>query len=1131
LAALLSAANDLRAAHRLLFCTLSIWLFCPFHISFYPIYIFNLVYSFHIIKEQRVMFMLFRDSFYILIGLLLISLFHSTVPAVWAHQLSPSIQEETKVDKGVSVLERGRDRELELKAGESHSYRIGLASGQYLQLIVEQRAIDVVIELFGPDGGKLITIDTPDLNQGNELLSWVAETAGEYRIEVRSLSETAPPGRYTIKVAEQRIATAQDSIRISAQKLFMEATQLNKQETAQSRMKAVEKYTETLPIWRSLRDRRGEATTLTYLAEVYKETGDNQKLLDTCKQALLIWRDLSDRLMEAKVLDSIGTACYFLGENQKALENYNLALKLRREDGDRIGTAETLNNIGIVYYSQSEYQKALDYYTESLSIARESGSRKREVEARLVTILIYIELGESQKALESSKEALSIVQVMGDRFLEAYTYTLMGKAHSTLFERQKALDLYNQALPIYRELGYRPGEASLLNNIARVQNDLGEYQKAIESYEKALQLWRTLGDRLGESATLHNIGTAYFRTGDKQKATDHYRQALEIRRAISEQVGEADTLSSIAAVEFSRNNLDEARSLVEQSIAIIESMRIKVASHQLRATYLALMRSRYEFYVDILMQLHKRQPSKGYDALALQTSESARARSLLETLAEARADIRQGVDSKLLEHEHFLQQQLNIKATSQTKLLKGKHMPEQASAIAKEIDELTTEYQLLQAQIRLTSPRYAALTQPSPLGLKDIQKMLDADTLLLEYLLGDDRSYLWAITQNSISAYELPKREEINRAARSVYELLTARNRRVPEESLEKRRERITRAQSEYPQAAATLSRILLGPVSSQLGMKRLVIVADGILLYVPLQALPSPIEADTPLIVEHEIVSLPSASTLSILRQEQSSRKPSAKAVAVFADPVFDLNDPRVKLSPNSAKRGQSKDSKEALVAARSIEDLERSTREVGVVSTEQLILPRLPSTREEAEVIKSFVPASDRRVALGFEANRILATSAELEQYRIIHFASHGLLNSAHPELSGIALSLVDEKGEAQDGFLRLHDIYNLKLPAELVVLSACQTGLGKEIKGEGLIGLTRGFMYAGATRVMASLWKVDDEATAELMRRFYEGMLKDGQKPASALRSAQVGMLKQKRWQSPFYWAAFVLQGEWY
>jgi len=203
----------------------------------------------------------------------------------------------------------------------------------------------------------------------------------------------------------------------------------------------------------------------------------------------------------------------------------------------------------------------------------------------------------------------------------------------------------------------------------------------------------------------------------------------------------------------------------------------------------------------------------------------------------------------------------------------------------------------------------------------------------------------------------------------------------------------------------------------------------------------------------------------------------------------------------------------------------VERSAREAGLSSFERLSL-----SRREAEQITALAAGGKKMKALDFAASRTTATRADLDQYRIVHFATHSLLNSQHPALSGIVLSLVDEQGQPQDGFLRLHEVYNLKLEADLVVLSACQTALGKEIKGEGLVGLTRGFMYAGAPRVVASVWKVSDQATAELMKRFYRKMLGEGMRPAAALRAAQVSMWKEKRWEAPYYWAGFVLQGEW-
>jgi CHAT domain-containing protein len=237
---------------------------------------------------------------------------------------------------------------------------------------------------------------------------------------------------------------------------------------------------------------------------------------------------------------------------------------------------------------------------------------------------------------------------------------------------------------------------------------------------------------------------------------------------------------------------------------------------------------------------------------------------------------------------------------------------------------------------------------------------------------------------------------------------------------------------------------------------------------------------------------------------------------VAVFADPVLQEDDPRVTQKAGAAA---------AAVPERARRDLARSADETGLDA-----FRRLPFTRSEADDIVSLAGGAPVLKALDFEASRARATSGELSDYRIVHFATHGLLNNEHPELSGLVLSLVRPDGQPQDGFLRLHDVFNMKLGADVVVLSACRTALGRDVRGEGLVGLTRGFWYAGAPRVVASLWDVRDQATAELMKRFYRGLLRDGLRPAAALREAQLGMRKDPRWSAPYYWAGFVLQGEW-
>src|SRR5262249_42447431 len=270
-------------------------------------------------------------------------------------------------------------------------------------------------------------------------------------------------------------------------------------------------------------------------------------------------------------------------------------------------------------------------------------------------------------------------------------------------------------------------------------------------------------------------------------------------------------------------------------------------------SYRASTQRYYDLYIDLLMRLGKRAPRSNLVAEALQVSERARARSLIELLTEAGADIRQGADPQLVERERELQEQINDKTTEQIRLLMGKNTAGRVAALAQEIERGAAELRGVQTQIRQSSPHYAALTQPQPLTAREIQRgLLDANTMLLEYSLGEERSYLWAVTRNALLSFTLPKREEIESKARRYYELITAVGRTVPNETNQKRRARIANDGAESRQIAASLSRTLLGPVAAELGAKRLIVVADGALQYTPFAALPSPMSGQ-PLIVRHE--------------------------------------------------------------------------------------------------------------------------------------------------------------------------------------------------------------------------------------------------------------------------------------
>jgi CHAT domain-containing protein/Tfp pilus assembly protein PilF len=1000
----------------------------------------------------------------------------------------------TQTDKDIRVLEPGKPIEQMLKSSESHSYHINLMAGQFSHIVVEQKGIDVVVVLFDPNGKQLFEVDSPNGIEGPEPLQMIVETTGNYLLEVRSLEKGKAPGRYEIRIEELRQATTQDRDRIAAQMAFAEAMQLQMQGTAESLRKAVTNFDKALSLYRVLGDRGKEVQTLNIIGSVYRFLGEYQKALDYFSQALPLVRRLGDRRAEVSTLNSIGLVYSAFGENQKALEYLQQALPLFQTAGERRSQASTLNTIGLVYSNLEEHQKALEYYSQALALWRAIGDRGSEGTILSNIGVIYYKLGENQKALE----------------------------------------YYNQALSIRHAVGDRRGEAITLNNIGLVYRDRRENQKALEYFSQALPLLRATGDRRGEAHSLSSIGLLYNNLGENQKAVEYFSQALPLLRAVGERKGEAYTLYCFAKANLNLGNENEARRQIEESLELIEYLRFQAPTQELRASYFANVRDYYGFYIDLLMKLHKEDPSAGHNAIALNVSEKSRARVLLELLSESKVDIREGVDPQLLEKERSLNQRFNIRAEKLIQLKNSKSTEEQVKAAEKEIEQLITELQELKAQIRNKSPRYAALTQPQPLNLKEIQQLLDKETLLLEYVLGEEKSYLWLVAQDSISSYVLPKREEIDNQARRVYELLTAREPNSGETD-QQYNSRVTEADAHYWKEASSLSRMVLGPVANLLEKKRLVVVADSSLQYLPFSALPRPAaegerENGTalPLITEHEIVNLPSASVLGLIRSELAGRGTAPKMIAVLADPVYSPVDPRTKQNlartpVRPVKQNSSDESPERIALVRSI-------REVTGQDGKQ-IFDRLIFSGREAAAISSLVPAGKRKQAVGFEASRKTATSDELGQYRFLHFATHGILNSSHPELSGIVLSLIDETGRPQDGFLRLHDIYNLRIPADLVVLSACRTGLGKEIKGEGLVGLTRGFMYAGASRVAASLWKVDDSATAELMKQFYQGMLgKEQLTPSAALRAAQLSMLKKRNREAPYYWAAFSLQGDW-
>lgn len=873
-------------------------------------------------------------------------------------------------------------------------------------------------------------------------------------------------------------------------------------------------------ISRQIEYKRGMGQALNSLGLISSMSGDVFEAQKLFNEALTIWQREDNPRERAQTLLNLGYLNGNLGNAQSSISFYSQARDLAESIDDRRTRAFVLTAIGGHYALRGERQKALDLHDEALRLFRLMGDRGGEAVTLNGIGSVYDALGSDRTALARYNRALQLFQAVNNLRYAAITLGYIGRVYYDFKDKQKALEFYQRKLLISRQAEDPRMEAYTLKDLGSVLSDLNKKEAAEDYYNKALDLSRRVGDRRGEANVHVSLGLLHEKAGDRLTALQHYEEALVLLRAVTDRQGEMSILYDLARIKRDLGRLAEASKDIETSLSLIETLRSKVTSPSLRISFVESVYQHYEFYVDLLVSQYQEDSSAGYGLRAFEVNEHARARTLLENLRASSIDIRKNVDRELIHRANQLQQQLNLKADQQMRLLSEKHSADQEDALKTEIEELASQFDTIEATVRKSNSQYESLTQPVKRSLLDLQRELDDETLLIEYALGSDRSYAWAVTNDSIKTFVLPGRAAIETEARVLYEILDSTGSKRKMEA----------SAASYSAAVDRLSSMLLAPMRPLLTRKRIAIVADGVLQYIPFAALTKPQEDQStsqPLIMDHEVVMLPSLSTIAVLRRQFHNRPRAERTVAVFADPVFEKDDPRIGPSPRlaSSLSARAQQHGEASLKDRQLRAAQELDRADGPVN-----FVRLPFSAQEAQYVSGVVPKDEARSALGFDASLRTVLDPELRKYRIIHFATHALLNNSHPELSGVVLSLFNRRGKPQDGFLRLNEIYQLNLSADLVVLSACQTGLGKQSRGEGLIGLTHGFMYAGVPRVVASLWRIDDRASAELMKFFYEALLTKHMTPAAALRAAQIKMLQSREWRFPQYWAAFVLQGEW-
>jgi len=983
---------------------------------------------------------------------------------------------------------RARDNVL-LAAGEYHEYNLGaLAAGDAVHVVLEQQGVDVVAQVVDEGDRVLVQVDSPIGAYGFEHVCFVSQGRGTYRLFVKPLSAQAA-GRYGMRLRER--APPSSNLRIAdceeAQRVFAEA----EVRRAEASAAVASLYERAVKLWRRSEEPFPLAISLKQAGSFSSLRGDLGAALSAYDESLLLLRSLGGEAAHrqlAAVLNLSGLVRDLAGEPEQARASFEEARAISQQVGDRPGEASAISNLALWETSGGDLYRAIELHREALAIWRNLRLSSNEATTLNVLGVALTQLGLYGQALDVLNDALAIRQRDGRPEPLANTWMAIGWTEHLSGRGTEAVGHFLRAIDLYRKSGARLGEAGALDRLGSAYRELGRLADARHAFETSLAIYRAAGDRLHTAHTASNLGCLL---ADPRLLGE----AGETFTVLGDRAALAQVRYCQARLELNAGHLNAALNRIEAAVSLVDVLRDAALRRGHYAPTLALWQKYSALHVDILMRLHERDPRAGHDAHAFEVSDLERARHLYELLSEARVEVRFGVPEALLERERAVQRRLNAAELRRQSLLQQQGGATAVAAQEKAVRDLLRELSGVEAEIRATNPRFAELRRPSPVRLAEMQELLASDTLLLSYVLGEERSFLFVVSRKGIESHVLPRRREIEELAWRVYE------------GLRNSRQRRTRQQ--LPTLTDKLSDMLLGPVRAQLVGRRLLAVGDGMLHYVPFAALPLPGlparavdgEGGDLVVDRYEVVHLPSAAVLKALRQRAAERWPPAKELAMVADAVYSTKDERL---PSAVRAEPSPESQEHLLA--------------------------LPYTKQEAEAILAMVAPEKRLAVLGFAARPELVRAGGLRDYRILHFATHGLLNEEHPELSGLSLSMFDQQGHPRDGNLRLHEIYSLDLPADLVVLSACRTALTQEAQGEGLVGLTHGFFYAGASRLIVSLWDVHDKATAELMTVFYRGLLQERLSPPEALRAAQYWMRQQEQWKAPYYWAGFVLEGDW-
>jgi len=969
-----------------------------------------------------------------------------------------------------------------LAAGESHFYDLPLQAGEYVEIDAFQLSTDLIARIITPSG---VTheIDSLNGNFGSELLVFLAEESGTYRVEAQA-AENQPPGQYEVRLLQRRPAAATERSWAAAaehfrrgQKAFWQGDPKSAEQAWQAALALWESSNGPL-LWRAETFDRLGRVAARQLDEP-RAMGNHQRAADLFAAIRAPWGEVENLYLLARLQRRNG-------QIQLALQNFERALELSLEHQDRPHQGLVWNDLGIIQQDRGQIQEALELFERALGVWRELGDRHNEAAALHNLGRLARHYGSNARAQDYLMAAEEISRELKDSRNLAATLEILGQMAQDRGELAEARQALEEVLTLRGEGDSWP-RGVILSSLGQVAQSEGDLPRARVLQEEALGIFTRRGIRSSMGRAWNNLAAIATADGRFKDARHAAEEALEIFRGLDQFEDLAEAHLQLANASRALGGRHEAREHMAAAVEIFETLRRSALSPRQRAFYFAKLQKRYDRYIDLLMELADE--DRVWAVRAFEVHEQRRARTLLEALHRDHSIV---TDPAQAARVSALGRELNA-----VDRLRSLASPKQSEVLERRLRQLSDE--LTEVQARSEARRSEAREDliAKPLSLEEIRReVLDDETILLAFALGKERSFAWIVsTDKPLRVAVLPPSAVLEAQAETAYKAYARAPRREGRQ--------LRRA------AFCTLSHSLLQPIrhflDDDFAGRRIAVVADGALERIPLAAMPQPLAnascSEEVLLQGREMVQLPSASMLAALRDREDRRAEPKGGLAIFADPVVGTEDPRLRNEGGDA--------------------LERGR-----------FFDRLPHTESEARAIfdiaQQRLPTSS--LLLGFEATKARFLAVDIGSRDLLHVATHGVLDAEHPELSALVLSRLDPAGKSIDGLLYAHEIQSLDLEARLVVLSACETALGQELRGEGLLGLTRSFFQAGAARVLVSLWKVDDAATAELMQHFYRYLLIDAKSPAAALRAAQLEMLESSRYHDPYFWASFVVQGDW-